>query len=340
MILFIRSKAFFKSIVVPRSRHLLLALTSTMMLTQAQAASAYPAGGGDEFKVSKIPVELLDGADAVVRLDKRTFVVENPAKAIERVRRAVTIFNVQGRSYGEITVFYDRFRKLKSLRGWLYRADGKRIRKLKKKQDVKDYSAISGYSLYEDHRAKSARLYHNVYPYTVVFEYEVAHAGLISWPAWYPQWFLEPVEKSSYEISVPADMPVRYYTRGMEIKPQVRKKGHRRVLRWETGMLPKRELEPYGPAWSVQAPSVLLAPAAFEIAGFAGDMSTWAAFGNWYQELAALRSTLPEPALAEVRGICETAATSLEKVRRIYAHLQAKTRYVSVQLGIGGWQPF
>ncbi len=299
------------------------------------------AGSDDQpqFAVAKMPVQLGLNADAVVRLDSQTFFVESPKRATEQVRNAVTIFNAKGRESGTCLVFYDRLRELKSLRGWLLDDEGRKIRELKDR-DVKDYSAISGYSLYEDSRARVAELYHDAYPYTVVFEYERIYNGLINWPIWYPQAGENPVEHSWFELHVPADMPVRYRLRGRVNEPKVRASASRKIYRWEAAMIPKYEHEPHGPSWREQAASVLTAPQEFEIAGYAGNMSSWEAFGSWFQRLSAGRDVLPSEALAQVQQSCSNLTSPTDKARVLYEKLQNTTRYVSVQLGVGGWQPF
>jgi hypothetical protein len=69
-------------------------------------------------------------------------------------------------------------------------------------------------------------------------------------------------------------------------------------------------------------------------------MSTWSSLGNWYSTLKASRDELSPEAAQQMRQIVKGASTKRDSVRRIYRHLQEETRYVSVQLGIGGWQPF
>jgi len=333
----IRMPKTFRDLAAVR-RFLFLALILSFISTPNNEVYSF-AADDREFELAKMPPQLLIDADAVVRLDELVFAVESPKKATERVRRAVTILNAEGREHGQIVVWYDRFRELKSLSGKILDAQGKKIRDLKK-EDVQDVSAITSFSLYDDNRVRAAELFHDAYPYTVVFEYELSYNGLINFPTWYPQESEEPVELSSYEMSMPADMQVRYHLRGIETQPQTQVVGNRKVLRWEAKLLPKHEREPYGPSWVEQAASVLTAPADFEIADYAGNMSSWNAFGQWMQQLAFGRATLPPQALSEVQSLCANATTPREKVRVLYEHLQAKTRYVSVQLGIGGWQPF
>ncbi len=306
----------------------------TIVIAVADTAAAAPQDR--EFAVAKMPAELAKDVDAVMRLDALDFAVEGPGRATARVRQAVTILNARGRDFGRAGVGYDKFHQLSYLRGWLYDADGRKTRELKM-ADTKDYSAISGYSLYEDSRVRSAELYHDIYPYTVVYEYEVIFTGVINWPSWYPYLPGLPVERSRFEVNVPATMPIRYHLRDVTPAPQIQQLGERKILRWEAARLPKWEKEPHGPK---SLPVILTAPADFEIAGYAGNMSSWLAFGKWFYELSLDRAALPPPALSEVQGLLTNGVSPREKVRLLYEHLQAKTRYVSVQLGIGGWQPF
>ncbi|MEK7728985.1 MAG: DUF3857 domain-containing protein, partial [candidate division KSB1 bacterium] len=292
-----------------------------------------------ELAVSKMPALLGLNAEAVVRLEMRTFFVESPKRATEQIRTAVTVFNQKGREAGRCYVGYDRLVELKNLRGWLLDAEGRKIRELKN-SDVKDYSAISGYSLYEDNRVRVAEFFHDAYPYTVVFEYELLYNGIITWPMWYPQDGENSVERTTLELNVPADMPVRYRVRGKLEEPKVTTAAARKIYRWEAALLPKYEHEPFGPSWREQAASVYTAPRHFEIAGYAGDMSSWEGFGQWMQQLYAGREVLPPEALAQVRQLCSGLSSPKEKARVLYEKLQSTTRYVSVQLGVGGWQPF
>ena len=292
-----------------------------------------------QLAVAKMPGLLALNADAVVRLDEQTFFVESPKRATENVRTAVTVFNLKGREAGRCFVLYDRLHELKSLRGWLLDAAGREIRSLKN-SDVHDYSAISGISLYEDNRVRFAELLHDAYPYTVVFEYERVFNGIISWPTWYPQHGEHSVERSALELNVPADMPVRYRLNGKVEAPKTSAAASRKIYRWEATMISQYEHEPFGPSWREQAASVLTAPHEFEIAGYAGDMSSWEAFGQWSQKLYEGRGALPPEALAQVREVCANLASPKDKARALYEKLQSTTRYVSVQLGVGGWQPF
>ncbi len=69
-------------------------------------------------------------------------------------------------------------------------------------------------------------------------------------------------------------------------------------------------------------------------------METWDNFGKWIQALNSGRQELPPATKAKIKELTAKAKTDEEKVKILYEYLQSKTRYVSIQLGIGGQQPF
>ena len=97
-----------------------------------------------KYPVASIPSELIEDVDAVVRLREKTFYVINAGKAEETVRYVVTVFKKSGRELGSQSVYYDKFRRVKSFKGWLYNGQGELIRKLHKK-DIKDHSQFDGF---------------------------------------------------------------------------------------------------------------------------------------------------------------------------------------------------
>lgn len=292
------------------------------------------------FAMSSVNPLLRVGADAIMRLDLLRFEVHDPGKATQTVRRAVTVLGPNGREEGELRIFYDgRLRELKRLNGEIRDSVGRVIRELEK-EDQQDYSAVSDHSLYEETRVRVARLYHHAYPYTVEFEYEIRYDGLISWPTWYPQEEGMAVVYGRFDLVTPADAEVRYLVRGATIEPVTSQRGKRKTLTWEVRDELAMTIEPFGPAWQDQVIAVHTAPATFEIEGTRGDMRSWQTFGHWYHVLNEGRTVLPPDARGEVRRLTSGIVDDREKVQQLYAYLQERTRYVSIQLGLGGWQSF
>ncbi len=78
----------------------------------------------------------------------------------------------------------------------------------------------------------------------------------------------------------------------------------------------------------------------FSLSNVKGAMKDWKSLGKWqYDNLLKGRDELPQYTIDEVTELTKNASTTVEKAKIIYNYVQNKTRYVSIQLGIGGWQP-
>ena len=69
-------------------------------------------------------------------------------------------------------------------------------------------------------------------------------------------------------------------------------------------------------------------------------MTSWENFGSFISDLNKGRDELPVEMKQTVANLIKGIDTKEEKVAILYQYLQKNTRYVSVQLGIGGWQTF
>lgn len=68
-------------------------------------------------------------------------------------------------------------------------------------------------------------------------------------------------------------------------------------------------------------------------------MSSWQKYGEWQYQLLNGRDLLTEPFRAKLHELTASCTTDRDKVKAIYDYLAKTTRYVSIQLGIGGLQP-
>ena len=239
-----------------------------------------------------------------------------------------------------VVVHYDdKLLEGQILSGKLYDARGEVVRVLKKK-DITDQSN-SGSSLFQDDRVKYASLKHDRYPYTVEYTYTQEFNGLFHYPGFTPQ--SSPnlaVQYAEIHIVVPNDMKIRYRAHGLPEEPTVIPSGKNKRYFWKVQDLPAIEREPFAPPFREIRPEVRLAPTDFEISGYKGSMETWNGFGEFMYELNKGRDKAPEELVAKVKAMTAGLTTPKEKIDTLYHFLQDNTRYVSVQLGIGGYQTF
>jgi hypothetical protein len=304
------------------------------------SASALAQASDAPYAVSLIPESLKKDAHLVKRMEDIRFTIISTSQSLLRYKYALTILNENGDPYAGLTEYYDKLRQVSSIEGNLYDAEGKLIRRLKSKE-VLDLSAVDDVSLIDDNRRKVHHFYHKVYPYTVEYEVEVKYNNTFSIPSWFPQEHEQQgVEQSTYTLITPRDYTVRYRMHNYKGEPAQTTDKDRKVYTWQVkGLTPiKREFA--APRWHELTTVVSMAPTEFEIEGYKGNMATWKDFGLFMTTLKKDRDQLPEAVKQTVQKLTAGLKDDREKVKVLYHYLQQNTRYISIQLGLGGWQPF
>ena len=291
-----------------------------------------------EYPVSAIPDSLQKNADAVVRYSETVFVQTDMNNATHKVTEIITVLNEDGKAFGHVVVSLDKFRDLKSFSGKVTDASGKVIKKVSKKDlTTTAYSphiaSDDKYSYYEYQPSK--------YPYTVHYEYEVKiKNGISYYPVFAPiRNYNLSVEQAKYRIQLPSGMELRYKAERMpNDKPEESKVGENTVYEWSATHIPAIEREPYSPDFKDMVPIVQMAPNDFCMEGQCGNMSDWDNLGKWLGKLMTGRDVISPQLKEKMLVLTANAANEKEKIERVFKYLQSATRYVSIQLGIGGYQ--
>lgn len=304
-----------------------------LIATQAQAADP-------QYAVTDVPPVLLKGADAVMRVYERNIRMNSVRDLRIVTRYAVTILNESGAKHAAFYERYDKLHEIKSIKGALYDASGKQLRKLKN-SEVKDESAISDYSIMEDSRSKSHDFYHRSYPYTVEYEWEERWLQTFYLPGWTPQYniFLS-VQESRLDVTVPADYQLRYRHFNYKGEPKETPGKGEKTFTWQIKNVPALKKEPLAAGFRYRTTMVYLAPTDFAYGSYSGKINNWQDLGKFIRDLNSGREQLPEKTKNEVHALVDNIKDEREKVRLLYRYMQERTRYVSIQLGVGGFQPF
>lgn len=298
------------------------------------------AGIAQIYPAFTIADSLKANASEVVREESFQFVASSDKEGSEIYRKAVTLLNKDSDA-ATVLVHYDGDTKVKRFEARIYDALGREVRKVDK-NEIRDYAALDGYSIYQDDRYKVLEVNYSQYPYTLVYEYEIALKGLqfAVFPAWGIQGYNQSVEKALFSVSLPSDITLNYQVLNIALEPRVEEGKDQTTYTWEVSGLKAIEKEPVSPSFYEDLPMVLTSPGRFAIGKYQGSMSSWKDYGAFVNRLYEGRDVLPPAVAAEVHAMAADAVTNAEKIERLYRYLQHNMRYVSVQLGIGGWQPF
>jgi len=291
------------------------------------------------YDVKLIPDSLLVNADAITRMEETKVTVYSTSKARIKHKWAVTVFNPAGDKYARYSNSYDPMHDLSDISGDLYDANGTKLKSVKRK-DIGDVSMDDGFSLMQDTRIKHHSFYYTQYPYTVQYEDEVNYSGILGFPTWFPvEGQRYGVQSSTFIIEAPLEYGLRYKQLNYVGNPIITK-DKQAVYQWTVQNYKPFVYEPYQPAYREVLPIVYSAPSKFSYGKIEGDMSTWLSYGKYQVELNKGRDELPDNIKQQVHTIADALPGRAQKVKALYEYMQANTRYISIQLGIGGLQPF
>lgn len=293
------------------------------------------------YPVSLINDSIKLGANAVVREEILEFTYLSAQKTISKYRIVITVLNKNGDESAEFAVIYDKFRSIESIKGNIYDASGKLIRKIKA-SEISDVSGSAGYPEFADIRYKTFEPLISVYPYTVEIEYEVSMAGSYLFPEWMAfNGYNVSLEKSLFRIIVPKEYKFFYKTFNIDTDHQflLSEDNENKTYTWKAENLIAIDQEPFSEDKVNYMPSVYTSPSFFSLGGYEGKMDTWNSIGKWQQQVNNGRDILAAGRINEIKAMVSDIQDDREKVRKLYKYLQSRTRYFSVQLGFGGLQP-
>lgn len=286
-----------------------------------------------------IPKELKENANAVVRNSTTEITISSINELVYSKKYIVTVLNKLGNSDARISESYDDDTKITNLKAVIYDAFGNEIKKYKER-DFTDVSAVDGGSLYSDAKVKYVNHTPVSYPYTLVFEteYKTSTTAFIPW--WVPvDGYYLSVQNSSFTINNPLKIPWRlkesnfkgYKIEKNESESQINfSLKNQKAINYERNSISSLNI----------LPIAKVALNNFHLKGVYGEATNWEQFGKWmYTSLISGRDLLDEATKTKIIELTKDAKTPIEKAKIVYQFMQDKTRYISVQVGIGGWEP-
>ena len=311
-------------------------ITLLCLLLYCLTVNAQEAG----YQSLSLDKELVKNANAVVRLEECRVEVKSPKDMRIRRKRVVTVLNKKGGQYVHAMEGYDNSRKIKSIEARVFDVFGKEIGKFRKK-DFKDVSAVPQGTLYTDNRVLYLEYIPTTYPYTVEFISEVQTPNTGGIPSCY---FLDgynvSTEESRYILEYDKDLfHPRFKEKHLE-EYGIQRKETLTGVEFYGKSIKALKAESLSPAFKEFAPKLLVAIDRFHLDGHDGKAENWEELGLWmYNDLLDGRAKIPEGTALKIKNLVDGIEDPMEKARKVYEFVQQNTRYISVQVGIGGLQP-
>ncbi|MCF7559094.1 DUF3857 domain-containing transglutaminase family protein [Sabulilitoribacter multivorans] len=287
-----------------------------------------------------IPNNLKQGANAVVRLNEVEITIKAVNEMVVSEKLIITVLNKEGNDNVNAYVFYDNNVKIKDLQVLVFDAFGKEIKKIKK-NDFKDASAVDGGTLYSDSRVKYLEYTPISYPYTMELTSETVTNNTAFIPSFRPvsEYYVS-IENANYKINYPETLNIRNKEKNIG-EVNIEKDISLGKMFYKIVNLESFKPEEYSPSILDLAPCVLFASKQFSLEGVYAEVENWDEFGKWmYNDLIKDTYDLPETTVSMIKDLVKDEINDIDKARKVYKYVQDKVRYISVQVGIGGWKPF
>ena len=262
-------------------------------------------------------------------LDKKHFIFKKHYKII--------IKNKFADELKRVSIYYDDFRKVKKANVTVRDLEGTVIEeyKLNDFEDrVYDYSNIDS-----DSRYKVLSPPITTYPFEVEVSYEVNNSASLFYSVWQPQYDKMSVIDARLKVVDYTQNNLRFHSKNAQ-EPQIKTQEGSKTYTWQLSNAKPIEYESYNTVTADYFTTVFLAPKRFEMDGYTGDLSDWKSFGSWINTLNSSRNNLSEVHEANIYSLKLKKESPTETIKSIYRYLQQTTRYISIQIGIGGYQPF
>lgn len=291
------------------------------------------------YSYSKIPADLIENSNAVVRLKQRNIDITSRKSMIISTKRVATILNENGLRHMDASEYFSNSSKIKSIEAIIVNKDGTEIKKFKRR-DFKETSISEG-SIITDNKLLYIDYTPTNYPFTIIFESVVETSNTAFIPSWYPSESTNVgVETASITIKYLPELGFKHKEFNFETGVKIEKIETPNSIIFNAAHILPYKYEEYSPSYQSFLPYVMFGLTQFNLEGVDGIASDWKSFGSWmYESLLKNTTEIPLETQNKIKQLVGSEKDPLKITKIVYQYVQDKTRYISIQLGIGGWKP-
>ncbi len=282
----------------------------------------------DSLKVDAVCL-ILDNSETLEIFSKNKFIHSTKSKSL--------VLKNEDNSVNNILIYYNQFDKVENIEIKITDISGKKIKTIKKK-DFQDIAYQDGFTIASDSRYLVYRIIGIPTPYIVEKEIVKTSAQTFSLPGFSPYEGKNiSILKSEFRIINHDITNKLYFYNPIGIKfDTIFSEGKLVYSTVCENHSPKLLYNKYSKKDENYVQPML---SNFSMENKDGSFYSWKDFGKWIWELSKETGELNEASKKEIQSIIMDAKNNKEKLNRLYSYLQQNMRYVSIQLGIGGWKP-
>lgn len=285
------------------------------------------------------PRKSLAEEDAVVLQEQLVVEILDATRLTLKVHQVIEIHNEQGSGkYGGVALPESGFQQCVDFKGLILDNRGRQVKKLKKGDLIRQYGTDDFSADYREEWSLCSWMRWGFYPHTIQLDYQLEISTLLFWPVWEPLWDI-PVLSASYTLTADPAVGFHTYCEGFNPDTTMVVSPDGRTRTWTLANLAPRLDEPNMPVECRRQLCLWFAPERFSVDRSTGSLASWSDLAVWAGGLATGRDKLPPAVAEEVRRLFKPEDDARTRIDKLYAFLQLNTRYVAIEVGIGGWQP-
>lgn len=286
-----------------------------------------------------ISENLFENANSIIVNQDIAIVIKSQKAYTIKKYKKIKVLNKLGIKNIDALEYYDKSSNINSIKATLYDKNGLRIKKFDKK-DFTDVSVADGFSVFTDNRVLYLNFTPTEFPFTIEYESEVENDNTAFIPFWMPiDDFYESVVQSNFSITYPTEMGFKFQENNV-IGYSITTSKTEGTCNYKAKDLVAIKSEEYSPSFAQIVPKVVFGFDKFNLEGVDGLATSWKDFGLWMNtNLLYKTDDISEATKQKMVELVGTKSDPIEKAKIIYNYVQNKVRYVSIQLGIGGWKP-
>jgi hypothetical protein len=282
-----------------------------------------------------IDTSFYKNAFAVKNYEHVILSIDGKDKATYTVKKSITILSKKAASILNFSQHTDKFIKLEDVSIQLYDAFGKKQESYNKKDLDKNGFEATGdvtdnYELYKN-------IASNSFPCTIDISFTLKYKGILN----FPNFRINSNGIATKEASLTVfciNNDINYKSYGIDANPEIATTPDKKYT-WNFKNIKAVQYEE-GSSYYDRIAQIKIVPQRFNLDGYNGEMTSWQKFGEWYGALSKDQINLDDATVQHLKQLTAPAQNETEKAKLLYDYLQKNFRYVSIQLGIGGFKPF